>query len=344
MLAILSDKFKGTLTSQEAAAAICDGLYAAWPEAECAYAPMADGGEGTAQALGAEPHGSGLWYELPSGDAYVPSCGEGMAWQSTLSEGTLCQRSTEALGHAIRQAVDSGRYRRVYVGIGGTSTADGGTGMLRALGYNVSISPDGIVRSIKALSNSAERAYRRSVSGLADVAAPLIGSGLSAMSFLAQKGATPHDEAAIRRLFMSLTEICRYPAPFGGSGGGIGFAIQGIMGCDCTYGARFVLDRALASLPRPSLIITGEGRIDPQTLGGKVVDTVYSYGASRGIPVAAFAGCADPGAPYPNTFACTRPGEALPDNPAEALRHTAMLAAPSLQAIVSHHDNNRTND
>lgn len=345
MLAILSDKFKGTLTSVQAAEAISAGLRLAWPEAECAIAPMADGGEGTAEALGAVLHPSGLWYELPGGEAYVPSCGEGTVWLDSLSGGCLKDRSTLAIGEAIRSALDSGLYRRIYVGIGGTKTADGGLGMLRGMGYRVHTAADGTVESIDAPAGQAAGRYRDAVVGMADVSAPLIADGrLSAMSFIAQKGATGDDEEYIRRLFTSLTRLCGRNARFGGAGGGIGFALEAVAGCRCGYGARLVLERALSAMPRPAMLITGEGRIDSQTSGGKVVDTVYRYGAAEGIPVAAFAGCREAGTAYPHTYACTAPGAPLPADPAAALARTAAAAAPALRSLLAINDNTHHHD
>lgn len=310
MIALLSDKFKGTLTAEQVDSTIGEVLRAHTSE-QIISAPMADGGEGTAAALQAAPVPDGMYYAFTDSDgrrcAYVPSCGEGLAWQAEICDRSLPlrQRTSEPVGRAIASALDARVFPRVYVGIGGTSTADAGIGMLAALGIN---EPE------------RRRLCREKIVGLADVRAPLYGPGLSAMSFLAQKGADTTDMRYCARLFRLLSEVHPSPAPHGGAGGGIGFGLEAILGARCLDGAEYILHRALAAMPAPRLIITGEGCLDSQTAGGKVVDTIDRYCLLHGIAFAAFCGTIAPGAQRPGAFATIPYGQPLPADPAEALR------------------------
>lgn len=310
MIALLSDKFKGTLTSAEVDG-IITGVLCRHTSEPIVSAAMADGGEGTAAALQARKEAEEKYYIFTDANgalcAYVPSCGEGLSWEHEIADRSkpLRQRSTAPIGRAIAAALDMGIYHKVYVGIGGTSTADAGIGMLAALGCN-----DPSHRSL----------CHKKIIGLADVRVPLFGPGLSAMSFLAQKGADSADIRYCARLFRLLTQNHPSPAPHGGAGGGIGFALEAILGARCLDGADYILHRALAGMSTPRLIITGEGCLDSQTDGGKVVGTISRYCRNHGVAFAAFCGTIAPGAERPGAFACTPYGSPLPADPAEALR------------------------
>lgn len=309
MIALLSDKFKGTLSASEVDGIIA-GVLRRYTSEPVVSAPMADGGEGTAAALQATRGADGMYYTFTDSEgqrcAYVPSCGEGLAWEHEITDRSLPlrQRSSAPVGRAAAAALN-GNYRKVYIGIGGTSTADAGMGMLAALGCNYP---------------SRRRLCRDRIVGLADVRAPLYGSGLSAMSFLAQKGATDTDVRYCGHLFRLLAQNHPAPAPHGGAGGGIGFAIGAILGARCLDGAEYILQRALSKIPEPRLIITGEGRLDSQTDGGKVVGTIDRYCRRHGIAFAAFCGTIAPGAERRGAYSCVPFGQPLPADPAEALR------------------------
>jgi len=109
------------------------------------------------------------------------------------------------------------------------------------------------------------------------------------MSFIAQKGADNRDREWCTALFSRLKQIFPGNDKHGGAGGGIGFALERIVGCSVTSGASVILEKVLYGLS-PKLIITGEGRLDPQTLGGKTVAAVYDYASRRGIAAVTFCG------------------------------------------------------
>lgn len=340
MIAIASDKFKGTLSSTEAGEAIRLGLGDICGHEIRVFA-MADGGEGTAEALGAV-EAPQAYYTFRAADgtlkAYIPSCGEGMPWHRDISdpEQPLRQRSSFEVGRAIRRAAESSIYSGIWVGIGGTRTADGGLGMLRGMGYTIECDSNGLPTSIIP-PGALAGIYAATLCGFADVSAPLYAAdGLSAMSFLDQKGAMEDDIRWCSALFRRLVRLYPMPAPFGGAGGGIGFALGNIVGCECRLGAPVILDTALKDCS-PELIITGEGHLDSQTMGGKTVTAVYARAHARGIPAAAFCGSMAPGVDLPSVYPCVADGAPIPADPAAALRQTAALARPEIEKLLLNH-------
>ena len=311
MIAILTDKFKGTLSGAEVAEIISSFVDG------CVYVPMADGGEGTAEALDARLHGR--FYTFIDSDGYevafVPSCGEGLPDFPDQNHLPLRERSSAPVGQLVAEALEY--YPRVYVGIGGTRFADGGIGFAQAL-----------------------QGAKGEIIGLADVQAPLIAAqGISALSFLRQKGADDEDYRYLTALYRRLKE--KYPSAdrYGGAGGGVGFAIESILGSKVISGAEYVLKRNLKRClndSTPDLLITGEGCVDEQTAAGKVVETVSRYGAEQGIPVVIFAGTTRGNPPYPHVFRTADSG-ALPSHrqAAENLRQACMRAIPLISKLLS---------
>lgn len=333
MILILCDKFKGTLTSEEAAHAIAAGLGTLEGHKICIY-PMADGGEGTAAALGGKLVAN-EYYSLGNGEVYVPSCGEGLAWDA--QEGRpLRLRTTNTLGATVRKLVESPDVTRVYLGIGGTRTADAGLGMLEGMDYEISRSGSS-VKSIVPPAKDLVELHRKKIVGLADVQASLNGSGLSALSFLPQKGAQKEDVIAIKQLFSSLTTQFGQGGKFSGAGGGIGYALETIVGCRCVAGAEVVLNRILdqTDISTISAIITGEGCYDAQTAGGKVVRTIQDWGRTRSIPVVSLNGTVMPGVDAENAFGASSFGTGLPQFPAEALQKLAASKRNLIQKLIS---------
>lgn len=247
----------------------------------------------------------------------------------------LRMRSSLEVGKAIRRAAGDGSYRRIDIGIGGTRTADGGLGMLIGMGYEIETDSDGLPTAIKDPANLTPT-YRQRLRGLADVSAPLYASdSLSAMSFLAQKGAEAADVEWCAGLFRRLSQLYPSDDRHGGAGGGIGFALESIVGCPVTFGAPVILDKALNGL-HPELIITGEGRVDSQTLGGKTVAAVYAYAADLGIPAATFCGSRSGASSLSNVFPCSKDGGPLPADPFAALSETARMAIPEIKKLLDH--------
>lgn len=266
---IAPDKFKGTLTARETADIIASEL-TAWP---CVIAPMADGGEGTAQALcsGPEWEFRGRYYLNPAKSIAVIDSSAVVGIQPGADILTL---TSEPLGALVRHLVEIDSIEKVIIGVGGTGICDGGIGFLHALGDY--------------------KCYADRLLGLCDVAVPLLPQqpgGPSTLMFAPQKGATETDIPVLReRLEAAMLTYGNGSKPFDGAGGGLGFAIGNAIGAPCVGGAQFVLDHFGIDWREITCVVTGEGRLDEQTAQGKVVSVLACAAAERGVPCFVLAG------------------------------------------------------
>ncbi len=321
---IAPDKFKGSLTALEAAAAIERGLRKAFGSAlEFRTVPMADGGEGTVDAFlatGARrvtravrgPLGEPVEaaFALAGSTAIVE-----MAAASGLQLVAAAQRdplraTSYGTGELIEAALDAGA-RRIVVGIGGSATNDGGAGLLEALGARFldagerELPPGGA--ALAALARIDLSGFDRRIAGArievaADVANPLTGANGASAIFGPQKGAST---AAIAQLDAALVHFADVAAallgrdlralPGAGAAGGLGFGLLAFAGAQLRPGVDIVaelrgLDRALEGA---RWCFTGEGSLDAQTLGGKTVDGVARHASACGVRTVAFAGRVD---------------------------------------------------
>ena len=338
MIVIACDKFKGTLTALEACEAIRSGLVAAGVTEEIQLWPMADGGEGTAEILGSER---------------TIESSKIVGFSNFSAATLLIDRSSFALGRAlIEQTAQLADGQPLYLGIGGTAIADGGSGLLQALGYRFYDSNGELIAEpmTPRLLSSVSRIelpdsrevtdrIRSRVRLLVDVEASLLPSPespLSTMDFTRQKGADGAQDAIIltglQRLKSLFPADCR--SQFDGAGGALGFALASVIGCPAEFGAKTLFDRYLAAAVQfPRIVITGEGQLDAQTRGGKVVDYINRWGAARSIPVVTLAGRLSGPAPYPHAFSAVTNSSCCP-SPAEAaasLRCLASTLADSLK-------------
>ena len=321
---IAPDSFKGTVTAAGAA----DALAAAWTDERPAdlvtTLPLADGGEGTVAALAtAQPRDTGghlrearvhdlrgnvvtvAWLELPDGGAVVDlasCCG-----LPQLRVPDPLGADTRPLGELLRAVCDTGA-RRVTLGLGGSASTDAGTGALRALGLRLldSMGRD-LPRGGGALTGLARIVTDELVappSGgidlLVDVTNPLCGPTGAAAVFGPQKGASPRDVALLEEAMVRVREVVGVPdGPGAGAAGGTAYGLAALWGGRIVPGADRVLeiagfDDALAGA---DLVITGEGRFDHQSLGGKLVGTVLARARRAGVPAVVVAGAVDPSAP-----------------------------------------------
>jgi len=316
---VVPDKFKGSVTAAEAADALAAGLLAARPDLDVVRLPVADGGDGTLAAA------VSAGYELVPVVADGPT-GEPVATAFAILADTAVVEladvtglrllpgppapltaSTYGVGQVIAAAIGYGA-RTVVLGIGGSASTDGGAGMLQALGLWLA-GEDGapLGRGGAALTGlvSADPAGLDRVLGgvtvlvASDVENPLLGPNGAAAVFGPQKGASPEDVAlldlALTR-WAAVTEsvIGRDFAAHAGAGaaGGSGFGAMAYLGARLVPGVELVLDligfdEALAGA---SLVITGEGSLDSQSLGGKAPVGVARAARRRGVPVVAVAG------------------------------------------------------
>ncbi|MDE6097839.1 MAG: glycerate kinase [Muribaculaceae bacterium] len=281
MKLIIPDKFRGTLSAAEAASAISEGL-----GGKCLCLPMADGGEGTAAAL------PGL---------NVIESASVIGHGSPTHARHILHRSSYDLGSAIKKALET-QTSDIYIAVGGTVTADGGTGMLQALGARFLDKHCHVIENPLCPQNINHIAYAdfsslESISArlylLADVEASLTGPGLSALDFLRQKGAESSDIIIIRKALAHLQKICGGQSPYDGCGGGIGYALASLIGCRASLGAEFVLRHMPVDWSEINLVATGEGCIDHQSIGGKTVGCIIRECEKRKKTVVAFGGRVD---------------------------------------------------
>ena len=311
------DSFKGSLSSLEAGQAAAEGARRVFPDAECVVRPLADGGEGTVEALVA-----GLGGELrkvgvtgPAGRPTVATYGVigetavmEMAQASGITlvsgEGKNPLRTTTfGVGEMIRDAIARG-CRRFIVGIGGSATNDGGAGMLQALGFRL-LDKDGrdIPRGGGGLTglDRIERGgalpeLRECVFRIAcDVANPLCGENGASAVFGPQKGATPEMVAVLDAALSHFSAVAGGDAgtPGAGAAGGLGFGFREFLGGELKSGVEIVLEetRFEEFIRDADVVVTGEGRLDSQTVMGKAPIGVARAAKRLGKKVLAFSGC-----------------------------------------------------
>jgi glycerate 2-kinase len=319
-IVVAPDKFKGSLTATQAAAAIAAGLRAELPNAELVTIPVADGGEGTVDAaVAAGFERVPVTASGPTGEPVHASYarqGEAAVVELACVCGLMrlpdgrCEplaASSFGAGQALAAALDAGA-RQIIFGVGGSASTDGGTGVLQALGARVLDSrgmPLGrggaALRDVAAVDLTGLHPALRDCSVIlaTDVANPLTGPDGAAEVYGPQKGASPAQviELAngLRRwaaVVADATGTDWSAAPGAGAAGGVGFAALAILGAEPHPGIGLVLDLAgfEAALAGAVLVITGEGSLDTQSLAGKAPVGVARAAARHGVPVVAVAG------------------------------------------------------
>jgi glycerate kinase len=326
-IVVAPDKFKGSLSALEAAAAIERGLRRALPdEVELASVPMADGGEGTVDAFlasGAErvvrtvrgPLGEPVEaaFALDGTTAIVEMAAASGLELLPETRRDVLRATTYGTGELFRAALDLGA-TRIVIGIGGSATNDGGAGMLQALGIRLidgagnELPPGGAtLRGLAKidLSGLDARAMRATIEVAADVDNPLCGPRGASAVFGPQKGAS---EADVRELDAALAHFADIGAgalgadwrnhPGAGAAGGLGFALLAFTAATLRPGVEIVAGlRGLSrALENAEAVFTGEGSIDEQTLRGKTVDGVARLAHAAGaVTIIAFGGRVEPG-------------------------------------------------
>ena len=317
-IVVAPDSFKGSLSAEDAAVAISEGIACVLPAAELLLRPIADGGEGTvAAALRAGYRAVAARVSGPDGrpvEATVARDGDTAvvelataAGLGQLSEPAPLTATTFGVGELLRVALDDGA-RRIVLGIGGSATNDGGAGMLQALGVAL-LDADGAELPVGGAALA--RLDRVDVSRLdpriadvelvvaSDVDNPLVGPTGAAAVFGPQKGASPADvaelDAALTRYAAVLArdlgvDVAALPGA-GGAGGTAAGAVA-VLGAQVVSGAQLVCD--LVGLPDAMngavLVITGEGALDQQTLHGKGPAEVAARARRAGVPCLGLAG------------------------------------------------------
>jgi glycerate 2-kinase len=323
---IAPDKFKGSLTADQAAHAIKRGILSAVPKADWALCPMADGGEGTVDvflargafrrtARVAGPLGTPVEavYAVCDNTAILEMAAASGLGLLAAAEHDPTRTDTYGTGELIRAALGEGA-SRLIIGIGGSATNDAGTGMLRALGVRFldrSGTPiDGPMLTFEHLESidlgglDARLKHVR-IDVAVDVDSPLCGPSGASYTFAAQKGASPDQIRDLDRVLGHIADVAAATlghddrnAKGAGAAGGLGFALAAFLGARLEPGVPLIarecgLDQLLSNA---ICCMTGEGKIDDQTLHGKTVAGVAEIARKHGVPVVAFCGVAEPDA------------------------------------------------
>lgn len=313
------DSFKESMTAQEAARCLAQGIRRALPDAQCIEIPLADGGEGFTEALsgalGARPQTVSV--QGPLGDAVKATIGLSahraiveVAQAVGLSlvppdRRSIRDATSYGVGQLIQAALKAG-VSEILVGLGGSATNDGGAGMLRALGVRFldaqGLQLDGSPRSLSKLtqidaSGIDARLKQVKIRVACDVNNPLLGRKGASAVFGPQKGATESD---VRFLDESLTKLAEVggqatgTAHLAGAGaaGGLGYAFLTYLPSQLESGIEIVLDvtEFRQQLRGADYVFTGEGTMDRQTLMGKALSGVARYANEEGVPLIGFAG------------------------------------------------------
>ncbi len=326
-IAVAPQEFKGTLTARQAAEAMTQGARTAIPDARIETIPLSDGGPGLVEALVSSAGGRILrsrvqdplgrpveaeWAVLADGTAVIEMAAA--AGLSLLAEAERDPRiaTTYGVGQLVMAALDAG-CRRLIIGVGGSATNDGGAGMAAALGARFldapgdDLPPGGaaLIRLERIDLTGLERRVREAeVTAAADVSNPLCGPNGASIVYGPQKGASPQVarelDAALRR-YAEIVErdagVSVLDTPGAGAAGGLGAGLVAFLGAQVRPGFEVVAEtvRLRERLRGADLLLTGEGRLDGQTVYGKTVAGAARVAKECGVPVIVVPGALGPG-------------------------------------------------
>lgn len=319
---IATDSFKGSLSSSEAARAIADGIRSVLPSAVTECIPVADGGEGSLDAVmtacgGTRRHVTvnspmgdpteAEYLVTEAGEAFIESAEAVGLYLVSKERRDPIAASSFGLGQLILDAVSRG-CEDITVFLGGSAVNDGGSGMLKALGAryldkNGCPVEDGAYGLLRVdtvdISRIPKNVEKCRFTVCADVRAPLLGKESASAVFAPQKGATPEDVVLLDEALSSFALAVRKTvgtsfetSPSSGAAGGIAFALMSFFGAQVVSGAEWVLDRLGfdGAIDRSDVVVTGEGKLDLQSGMGKTVSVVAKKARAKRKPVIAFCG------------------------------------------------------
>ena len=372
------DKFKGSLTSDEVAQAFSLGIRDFMPDAEIDTVAIADGGDGIletlVETLGGNYHRAVVqgplsgtlearWGTIESGSTAIIEMAEAAGLRLLApEERNPLHTSTRGVGELIRPALDAG-CRRIIIGLGGSATNDGGMGLLEALGV---VFYDAEGASLEASGEAMCRVRSIDTRGLdprlggveitiaSDVDNPLFGERGAAVVYAPQKGASEEEVELLDRGLRSYHEavLSAVGADYwqragAGAAGGVGYGLMALLGATLRPGVELVFEYVgfQERAKRSDVIITGEGRLDGQTLMGKAPSGVLAVGKSLGVKVVAVGGGVEDEAQlleggFARVYEATPEGMALAeamkrDTAQQNLRRAAHRVASELLSIVS---------
>ncbi len=325
---VAPDKFKGSLTAQQAAAAMADGWRDAWPDAAVVCRPVADGGEGSAEAI--HDALAGRWIETTVHDplgrliparytvahpldrggqltAFVDCSAASGYLLVRPHERDLPRSSTFGTGELLAYAFADSAVAKVIVGLGGSATNDGGLGMAAALRYgfldrngeSIPPYPHGLGRLARIVAPTAQPWTTRPVVAACDVQNPLLGPRGATRVYGPQKGLQSSQQDALESGLARLADVARdslgvdlRDAPGAGAAGGLGYGL--LTFCAGRLEPGFDLLAGLLGLEEAmaaaDIVVTGEGAADAQSLEGKAPHGVAAMARRFGKPVILVAG------------------------------------------------------
>jgi len=327
-IVVASDSFKGSLSAAQVAAAIAESIRSLHPQWETVQAPVADGGEGTVDAVLTAMPGrrisvtvkSPLLTDVAAEFAVLHDGRTAVIEMAQASGLTLVPESqrnpllttTFGTGQLVMRAIEEG-CTRIFIGIGGSATVDGGGGMATALGVRL-LDAEG--KEIPFGGGNLSHLQKIDLSGridisgvrvtaLSDVTNPLLGENGAARVFAPQKGATPEMVELLERNLAHLAQVIKRnigvdvaEVPGAGAAGGLGAGILAFLNGDIESGIAAIIDLvALREKIRGAdLVITGEGKLDQQTARGKAPVGVAEVASELGVPAIAICGSFGEGA------------------------------------------------
>lgn len=321
------DSFKGSLSSAAMCRILEEQAKRAFPQVETVSIPIADGGEGTAEALVASCGGQLCRLDVVGPDGHLVSAsyailenGQAAVVEMAQASGLPLMKQPDPMsatsfgtGMIMRHCLASG-IRRLYVGIGGSATNDGGMGMLTALGVRF-VDADGRdltgsgaeLRQIASVSlaDMMPEVRQADIRVMADVTNPLLGPTGATMVYGPQKGATPGMLTELEEGMTHYADVMEQAAgrsfrdmPGAGAAGGMGAALCGVLHGQMIPGMDMMMRAARfhERLTDVDLVVTGEGRLDGQSVHyGKACGVIAGLCAERDIPVLAIVGGIGPG-------------------------------------------------
>ncbi len=317
------DSFKGSLSSIQAGAAVKEAALKVSENAEVFVCPLADGGEGTVDAVASGLGGQKIKLEvsgpllksveaeyciLPNGVAVIEMASAAGITLISENERNPLQTTTYGVGEIIKDAIEKG-CRDFIVGIGGSATNDGGTGMLQALGYQfLDKNGKSIALGAKGLEHLSSISDETVLPQLkeckfkvaCDVTNTLCGKNGCSAVFGKQKGATEQMIQDMDKWLYNYAEISKRVSPKAnaehqgvGAAGGLGFAFMSFTNATLASGIEIILKETKMEeiIKTADLVVTGEGRLDAQTVCGKAPIGVAKLAKKYGKKVIAFSGC-----------------------------------------------------
>lgn len=327
MIVVLApDSFKGSLSAVDVGKAYATGLRRVWPAVELRVCPMADGGEGTLDVVLSATGGVAQRVDVRGASGHTRQAEWGVCQPPAASEPVglievaqavpltdvaglrlpIDERNSFGVGQLIREALDQGMHH-LALALGGSSTNDAGAGMLAALGARW-LDANAVV--LEPTPKALQAAQSIDISGLdarlaglridilSDVTNPLCGPRGATRVFGPQKGLRAENAEALDALLARLASLCETAfgksvagLPGSGAAGGLGFALR-LLGGTMRSGAEVVaeLNGLAGALTGADWLITGEGRSDTQTLGGKAPAVAAQMACNAGVPVTLLSG------------------------------------------------------